>query len=67
MTANAVMTKVAAAMLTPKCRAYCGRTGATTPYPSATTKFAATRTQTSRGNRGLDRVVQSLSPAELTR
>ena len=29
--ANAVMTNVAALMLTPKCRAYCGSTGATTP------------------------------------
>ena len=29
--ANAVMTKVAALMLTPKWRAYCGRTGETTP------------------------------------
>ena len=31
MMANAVMTNVAALMLTPKCRASCGSTGATTP------------------------------------
>jgi hypothetical protein len=31
MTANAVMTNVAALMLTPKLRAYWGNTGATTP------------------------------------
>ena len=31
ITANAVMTNVAALMLTPKCRASCGSTGATTP------------------------------------
>jgi hypothetical protein len=31
MRANAVITKVAALMLTPKSRAYCGNTGETTP------------------------------------
>ena len=37
ISAKAVMTNVAAPMLTPKLRAYCGSTGATTPYPRAIT------------------------------
>ncbi len=61
------MTNVAALMLTPKWRAYCGSTGATTPYPNATTTFAATRSQTSRGSLGLSVAVeQSPSAHELT-
>ena len=51
ITAKAVMTKVAALMLTPKCRASCGRTGATTPYPRAMIALAVISDHTSRGSR----------------
>ena len=51
MTANAVITKVAALMLTPKCRANWGSTGATTPYPSAITALPTMSDHTSRGRR----------------
>src|SRR6476660_5828477 len=68
ISANAVMTNVAAAMVTPKLRAYCGNTGATTPYPMAMTAFAVTRTQTSAGSFGLaagvTSQVASLLPSE---
>ena len=44
------MTNVAALMLTPKLRAYCGSTGATTPYPRATITLQKISTQTSLGS-----------------
>ncbi len=56
---NAVMTNVAALMLTPKSRAYCGSTGATTPYPRAITTLAVISTQTSLGSFGLSGVLDS--------
>jgi hypothetical protein len=56
--AKAVMTNVAALMLTPKSRAYCGSTGATTPYPRAITALAVISTQTSAGSFGFWGAVQ---------
>ena len=66
MIANAVMTKVAALMLTLKFRAYCGSTGATTPYPSAMNALAVISTQTSLGSFGFWGAGQSASASELT-
>src|ERR1700712_98750 len=64
---NAVMTNVAALMLTPKSRAYCGSTGATTPYPRAITTLAVINTQTSLGSFGFSGAGQSAASAsELT-
>ncbi len=47
--ANALTTLAAAAVLTPKCRANAGISGATIPNPSATVKETAVRMATSAG------------------
>ena len=50
ISANALITLAAAAVLTPNCRANAGIAGATIPYPSATVNEIAVRTPTSRGS-----------------
>ena len=50
ISANALITLAAAAVLTPNCRANAGIAGATIPYPSATVNETAVSTATSRGS-----------------
>ena len=49
ISANALTTLAAVAVLTPNWRANSGMAGATIPYPSATVNETAVRTSTSRG------------------
>ncbi len=49
ISANALTTLAAAAVLTPKCRANAGMSGDTIPNPSATVNEIAVRNGTSRG------------------
>ncbi len=50
ISANALITPAAAAVLTPNCLANSGMAGATIPYPSATVNETAVSTATSRGS-----------------
>jgi hypothetical protein len=50
ISANALITLAAAAVLTPNCLANAGIPGATIPYPSATVNDTELRIATSRGS-----------------